>query len=340
VCLAVAAVTAACVPGIPSAGAANAQQREPSPEELWDAYPLEPEAERTEEAAPPGTTGRAGAPGADASPTPSATATRAPVSPRATDDEDGGLPAVALAAAVIAAFASGLIAGRIRRRRRLAAGSAATPPAPTDATARPIEPAAARPAAAPTARPIEPAAAPAAAAQPEPAAPEPARAEPAPPAATTRGPAEPAIAPEPKLEEDEPNPDVEDAGWFPPRRFVRAPWPEATELWSCEIAWKPGYVKSCFRAMAARPGGKRRHSIGESPPLRWTLMMDPEPPTPEMVEAVGELVAALEAAGWERMDADDGPWYALRFLWHGEVPPQRVEIPGRKALNGTEDRDE
>ena len=134
---------------------------------------------------------------------------------------------------------------------------------------------------------------------------------------------------------------VEDETALPPsRRFARPePWPAADSMWTCEIAWKPGYVKSVFRAMAAPPRAKRRQSIGESPPLRWTLMMDPEPPTPEMVETVRELADALEAAGWERTDAV-GPWYALRFVWQREGQPQRVEVPGRRALKGTEDKDE
>ena len=89
---------------------------------------------------------------------------------------------------------------------------------------------------------------------------------------------------------------------MPARRFARAqPWPkEAETLWTCEIAWKAGYLKSNFRAMAAPPGSGRRKSIAESPSLRWTLMTDPEPPTPEMIASVKILVSALVAAGWER----------------------------------------
>ena len=114
----------------------------------------------------------------------------------------------------------------------------------------------------------------------------------------------------------------------PQRRFARArPWPEEAEtLWTCEIAWKAGYVKSTFRAMAGPPGGEgRRRSIGESPPLKWTLMTDPEPPTPEMLTGVRALVHALVAAGWER--TEPGPvWYAQRFLWRGEGEPGPVEV--------------
>ena len=115
---------------------------------------------------------------------------------------------------------------------------------------------------------------------------------------------------------------------MPARRFARTrAWPqEATSLWTCEIAWKAGYLKSNFRAMAAPPGSGRRKSIAESPSLRWTLMTDPEPPTPEMIASVKALVSALVAAGWERTGS--GPaWYAQRFLWRGSGEPGSVEVP-------------
>jgi hypothetical protein len=114
----------------------------------------------------------------------------------------------------------------------------------------------------------------------------------------------------------------------PARRFARArPWPEEAEtLWTCEIAWKAGYLKSTFRAMAGPPGGGRRKSIGESPSLRWTLMTDPEPPTSEMLASVKALVSALIEAGWERAGAGTS-WYAQRFVWRGEGEPRPVTIP-------------
>ena len=112
----------------------------------------------------------------------------------------------------------------------------------------------------------------------------------------------------------------------PPRRLARA-WPdEASTLWTCEIAWKPGYRKSSFRAMAGAPGASKRKPIAESPSLRWTLMSDPEPPTPEMIAGVRALVHALVAAGWERIEPA-GPWYAQRFLWRGEDEPGTVVVP-------------
>jgi hypothetical protein len=79
--------------------------------------------------------------------------------------------------------------------------------------------------------------------------------------------------------------------------------------------------------MAGPPGSdSRRKPIAESPPLRWTLMTDPEPPTPEMVAGVKVLMAALIAAGWERTEPG-GAWYAQRFLWRGEGEPGPVSVP-------------
>jgi hypothetical protein len=114
----------------------------------------------------------------------------------------------------------------------------------------------------------------------------------------------------------------------PARRFARArPWPkEAETLWTCEIAWKAGYLKSTFRAMAGAPGGGRRKSIGESPSLRWTLMTDPEPPTSEMIASVKILVSALIEAGWEQVGAGTS-WYAQRFVWRGKGEPGAVSVP-------------
>jgi hypothetical protein len=114
----------------------------------------------------------------------------------------------------------------------------------------------------------------------------------------------------------------------PARRFARpVPWPEeAAQLWTCEIAWKAGYRKSTFRAMAGAPGPGRRHSIGESAAVRWTLMGEPEPPTPELAIRVRAVVEALEAAGWEHIGRGK-VWYAQRFIWRGSGEPQPVAVP-------------
>jgi hypothetical protein len=114
----------------------------------------------------------------------------------------------------------------------------------------------------------------------------------------------------------------------PARRFARlVPWPEeAVALWTCEIDWKAGYRRSTFRAVAEPPGAGKRRQIGESPPVRWTPMSEPEPPTPALVAAVRPLMAALEAAGWQRI-GPGGPWYAQRFLWRGTGEPGAIVVP-------------
>ena len=137
---------------------------------------------------------------------------------------------------------------------------------------------------------------------------------------TVLSPASAAPAPEP---EPEPEPAPE-----PVRRFARpAPWPEeATELWTCEIAWKAGYRKSSFRAMAGPPGAGKRRPFADSPSVRWSLMGEPEPPTPELAIRVRVLVQALEAAGWEHIGRGR-VWYAQRFVWRGSGEPQPVDVP-------------
>ena len=114
----------------------------------------------------------------------------------------------------------------------------------------------------------------------------------------------------------------------PARRFARsAPWPaEAAKVWTCEIDWKAGYRKSTFRAMAGPPGSAKRAPLGEAPPVGWTLMADPEPPTPELALRVRALMLALEAAGWQHIGRG-AHWYAQRFLWRGAGEPQPIPVP-------------
>jgi hypothetical protein len=233
--------------------------QEPSPEELWEAYPLDP--------------GQAGTQSADPAPTPTAAPARRTDSPAQTAAEaDDGGPLVLVLAGVVAAFAVGLGAGDLRRRRRRRAGAAAV-----------------------AERTPEPAAAGAAAAM---------------------------LPPRPMAVPP-----------LPARRFARPhPWPEeAASTWTCEIDWKPGYIKSGFRAMAAPPGGARRTRFGQSRPIKWTLMSEPEPPTDEMVEVLRELVTALTQDGWVRI-GPGGPWYAQRFLWAGDRQPRPlVPLKGKEA---------
>ena len=116
----------------------------------------------------------------------------------------------------------------------------------------------------------------------------------------------------------------------PTRRFATT-WPDdAAQGWTCEIDWKAGYRASSFRAMAAPPGATKRRAFGESSAGRWTLMADPEPPTPELVACVRDLRDALQAAGWE--DVGRGRhWYALRFVWTHTEDPRPLEPQTRKA---------
>jgi hypothetical protein len=120
---------------------------------------------------------------------------------------------------------------------------------------------------------------------------------------------------------------------LPALRFARPhPWPEeATRTWTCEIDWKPGYIKSGFRAMAAAPGDARRTRFGQSRPIMWTLMSEPEPPTDELVEVLRELATALMQDGWVRI-GPGGPWYAQRFLWAGDRQPRPLApLKGKEA---------
>jgi hypothetical protein len=137
-----------------------------------------------------------------------------------------------------------------------------------------------------------------------------------------------ASAPEPVPPSAEaPEPQAPPAG--PGRRFARvAPWPDdADELWTCELDWKAGYRKANFRAMAGAPGAGKRRPLAESAPVRWALMSEPEPPTPELALRVRALVEALEAAGWEHIGR--GPhWYEQRFVWRGAGEPQPIAHVG------------
>ena len=127
-----------------------------------------------------------------------------------------------------------------------------------------------------------------------------------------------------------PEPQLPPAG--PARRFARvAQWPdEAVELWTCELDWKAGYRKANFRAMVAAPGDAKRRPLGESAAVRWALMGEPEPPTPELAVRVRALVEALEGAGWEHIGRGRR-WYEQRFLWRGDGEPQPIVVSGLAA---------
>ena len=218
-----------------------AAAQEPRPEKLWDAYPLDP--------------GQEGAEPADPAPTPTAAPARRAGSPgrsAASEGDGGAVRDLALIGG--AAFVVGLGAGEVVRRRRRRATAAR-------AAERKVAPAATSAPAAPATADFLPQAP-----QP-PGAPSdgaPATAEPERPEADG-GP-----LPVPRPQGRDPAP----ARWIapaPPRadpppsalRFARARgWPEeAGRAWTCEIDWKPGYIKSGFRAMAAPPGEPRRSGV-------------------------------------------------------------------------------
>ena len=298
-------LTAAVVTGvIATAGPAMAAQpaSTPSPKELWDSYPLAPGGGRAQPDPAPTPTASAAA-----SPKPAA---RAPAA-----EPDDGPPTTVIVGAAMIAFAIGIGAGELWRRRRRR-----TPPIVASAPPAPPEP---EPATDMT-QPAQPVAEPAPPA-PEPAPPAP---EPAPPAPEPTPPAPEPAPPAPPSAWLEPKP----AAARPARRFARSTaWPrDAGQRWTCEIDWKAGYRTSSFRAMAAPPGEPRRRALGESPAGRWTLMADPEPPTPELVASVRELSDALQAAGWHQVGRG-GRWYAVRFIWRNQGEPRPIGPLTRKA---------
>ena len=293
VCTAI-AVLAVCGPVSPAA-AAQTQKQNPSPEQLWDAYPLAPD--------------QAGPEPSDPAPTPTAVPSRDAGRPAvqatpAPSDDSGGVPvAVIIVGAVFAVgiaigagaftFGVGIGAGALGRRRQRAAVAQ------------------------------RPAARPAPAAKPAPA---PAKAPKRAAAPSRSAPAEATPAWEPPAP-----PEIEAT---PAKRFARRrPWPrEAAGFWTCEVEWSAGYRKSMFRAMAAPPGQARRRPIAESAPAMWTLMGEPDPPTPQTTEMLRGLLTALADEGWERIEGA-GPWYALRFLWRRDGQPRPIAPPTEKGAN-------
>jgi hypothetical protein len=289
--------------------------------------------------------------------------TIAPRTPTATGDS---MPVPFLVGGIVLAFAVGMTAGQLHRHRRTTVRrrTAAAPPLAAVAAPAPVRPAPpppepkVRPAPKPVdiaptavvapappppeARPAPPRVVqpPAAPAPPAPRPPKPEIVRPAAPAAD--GPEVPRAEQVPADLVDPTAPLAQapealsvDAARVeapvpaePVRRFARAtPWPEDAEsLWTCEIGWKAGYRKSHFRALATAPGSDKHEPVGDSPAVGWTLMADPEPPTPELAIRVRALMTALEQAGWEHIGR--GPrWFAQRFVWRGDGEPPRVAVP-------------
>ncbi len=110
----------------------------------------------------------------------------------------------------------------------------------------------------------------------------------------------------------------------------RGPWPEdAATAWRCEIRWRAGWATSRFEASVKPPGGERRsRTVAHSADFQWMFSADPDPEREEHAAAVGSLVEALRAAGWEPVGRG-WQWYAVRFLWRGKgTPPETVQVPG------------
>jgi hypothetical protein len=66
--------------------------------------------------------------------------------------------------------------------------------------------------------------------------------------------------------------------------------------------------------------------MGESAPIKWTLMGEPEPPTPETAAAVRALTAALVDSGWEHIGSG-ARWYTQRFVWRQKTEPRPIALP-------------
>jgi hypothetical protein len=97
-------------------------------------------------------------------------------------------------------------------------------------------------------------------------------------------------------------------------------------VWTCAIGWRPGRVRSRFRAMMAPPDGRRWRVVAQSKRLQWPPRRGETLATAELVSALESLVAALVVAGWEPIESA-GSWSARRFVWRREgEPPARLRI--------------
>lgn len=99
-----------------------------------------------------------------------------------------------------------------------------------------------------------------------------------------------------------------------------------TDRWTCEIGWQGGVPMSRFQAVIASPDGSARRLVAESAGVPWPPVDGRTLPRRELEDALGSLVASLEAAGWEPI-ASGGSWTSPRFVWpHGSAPPTTVEL--------------
>jgi hypothetical protein len=299
---------------------------DPSPQELWRAYPLEPGHAAPSVRLP-------------ASSAVSRTPVPATTHPAASGGSPGWLLVLAIGAATLLL---GILAGHRARRPQLAATAPAPPATPEPAPpAPPPDPEPRRRAAAPAARPVA-----------EDAEPPPALAPPPPPRpAAERKPlrAAPPPAPPPDIAVDRPpllgpgplpgwaDPPAEPAALPLSRRFRRVAWPSwSRALWRCEITYHYGILTADFRAVAHEPGRRRRVEVGRGGVHRrpgWGV----EVPDDELGAAVRVLSDALVAAGWEPVGRPDGQTLP-RFVWPRAGTPA-LELPELEHVTREEDDD-
>ena len=96
----------------------------------------------------------------------------------------------------------------------------------------------------------------------------------------------------------------------------------ANSPWTCEIAWKPGYVRSRFQAVIVTPDDHRRRVVAESSGLRWPPQDVRNPPTREIEATLEALTSAIVASGWEPVPSP-GSWSQRRFIWRRPGEPPR-----------------
>jgi hypothetical protein len=77
----------------------------------------------------------------------------------------------------------------------------------------------------------------------------------------------------------------------------------------CRIEWWRGYLKSEFYAQEVWPDTS---IVAKSASFRWSKPTPPPETLPHVARAHAELVAQLEAAGWE-VDGRGEHWYALEL---------------------------
>jgi hypothetical protein len=287
----------------------------PTPEPLWNAYPLE----NAPRSAGPSTYGQGRGAGDD----PAQRA--APAAAGASDRDSGGgstsrvTPVVVGALTGLATFAASAAASaaavgglRLLARRR----ARALPPAWAPRTALEAAP------------PRGPAALPARDPQPQPVrelAPRPEREDDATPDGETEP--ESALEPEPVLEPEavlEPEPEPVPAPEPVPEAVLAPVAPPPPEDEHCRIEWWTVASGAQFRAMGTNRSG-RRYVAGRS-----ATLPDPRSPLRQAatLEAFEALVRQLEKRGWmaEQPGAAHGsPWYAQSF----QRPRRPQRKPGR-----------